>query len=1213
MEILYFLLREIQGLPAWTRYIFVALMFLAILGVSAALSPIAGLIVGAGVLVVVGLVAGFRFLLQRHRDRRAATFGGELQQNNAATPGAVSDPARRARLDNLRRNFEQGLQRYKATGKDLYKLPWYVVVGEPGAGKTEAIRHSDVGFPPGMQDEFQGVGGTINMNWWFTNEAVILDTAGRLLFEEVPPGSTSEWQEFLGLLKRYRPDCPVNGLFLAIPAESLIKDTPDQIKKKAGRIAQQLEGIQKALDIRFPVYVVVTKCDLLNGFRDFFEELNDATAKQQMLGWSNPDPLDAPFRVELVDEHIYEVVHRLRRRRFGLLLDPVARQGERRTDEVDRLYALPHSINLVAPSLRQYLQAIFTAGEWTAKPLFLRGIYFTSSMREGSALDQELAGALGIDVEMLPEGRAWERERSYFLHDVFTAKSFQERGLVTSASDTKQLLLKRRITLFGTGFVAALILLTFSVLGYRSLRESIGRQSGYWARAGEGWEGDLWKPVVIADALGRWKYMGEEPVGQGARKETRQLFSEPALTLEQFHQRLRELSEKPLRVGWVFRPIAGFGVEIDRDRQRAQRVVFEDSVISPLLQAARQKMRDTTTEMRLSESEQLAHGDALLALVRVESGIAKRQSGQPGPAITAENFLVPLTRYVAGTEADAELVRLMDQIYAPADGTKSWPPEWTGGGFSMAENIAIDRGLVRFLEDARRSLQSGSDAFPILTALIADLKRFARAEDTLYASAKGLRPVQESDAEVSNHFSQLQNTRQTLDQKMVQAQEIGLFPENRISLVVAYEKLLREGRARFVTARSIQAEVDELLGAAKAGDLKTQIVDATQKVAGGVTPAASKYPIFPEIRQRLQDIVPKMEEKFRGSFSDAEIAELRELDRLHLAPGGESAPDYKARWTVYDAAIKASPPINYASTLELIGLGWKPLADIFKRIGEIQKEVQGYPGQLREKVVAISDYCFRRAELLHSEEFCKAYVRQVSDRVGAVARFPLVWPPNTAAADLKPDELIAAVGLIQRIRTDLQAETFSGLKAKNKQQVVELGARIQTLAPVADALVTAERSLRLCQVILLGRRQQFELSGQQTGIEAFKAVQLRAGTVAHGEVVKFGTTGRVATNGETEVDLGRFTLFEPFHFHFHRTVAEERVAVDMPAPATWTALQLLEERHATRIAEGTRWRIALPPEASKLIWVELRFEKPIPELESWPTRRSLGLPQLNAR
>jgi type VI protein secretion system component VasK len=59
----------------------------------------------------------------------------------------VSDPGQRARLDDLRKKFQSGVDAYKSRGKDLYKLPWYVIVGEPGSGKTEAIRHSNVGFP----------------------------------------------------------------------------------------------------------------------------------------------------------------------------------------------------------------------------------------------------------------------------------------------------------------------------------------------------------------------------------------------------------------------------------------------------------------------------------------------------------------------------------------------------------------------------------------------------------------------------------------------------------------------------------------------------------------------------------------------------------------------------------------------------------------------------------------------------------------------------------------------------------------------------------------------------------------------------------------------------------------------------------------------------------------------------------------------------------
>jgi type VI protein secretion system component VasK len=303
----------------------------------------------------------------------------------------------------MRKKFETGVREYKARGKDLYKLPWYAIVGEPGSGKTEAVRHSNVGFPPGMQDEFQGVGGTINMNWWFTNHAVLLDTAGRLMFEEVKPGETSEWKEFLTLLKKNRPNCPINGLLLVIPSDSLIKDSADDIQRKAGKIAQQLDVIQRVLDVRFPVFVIITKCDKVNGFREFFDGVTDPQLQHQMMGWSNPSPLDDPFRPDLVDQHLGQVVQRLRKRRAGLLKDPVPENTNgRRTDEVDSLYALPHSLSLIAPRLRRYLETIFVAGEWSSKPLFLRGIYFSSSMREGSALDAELAEAIGMPVDELP-------------------------------------------------------------------------------------------------------------------------------------------------------------------------------------------------------------------------------------------------------------------------------------------------------------------------------------------------------------------------------------------------------------------------------------------------------------------------------------------------------------------------------------------------------------------------------------------------------------------------------------------------------------------------------------------------------------------------------------------------------------------------------------------------------------------------------------------
>src|SRR4051794_40744006 len=111
MQILYFILQEARNLPAWTRWIFVLLMFMTVLGVSEMVTPMVGIMVGAGILVVLGVVGLVQYFLKKRRDKQAAEFGEELADNSEATPGAVSDPGRRARLADLRKNFEKGLER----------------------------------------------------------------------------------------------------------------------------------------------------------------------------------------------------------------------------------------------------------------------------------------------------------------------------------------------------------------------------------------------------------------------------------------------------------------------------------------------------------------------------------------------------------------------------------------------------------------------------------------------------------------------------------------------------------------------------------------------------------------------------------------------------------------------------------------------------------------------------------------------------------------------------------------------------------------------------------------------------------------------------------------------------------------------------------------------------------------------------------------------
>ena len=697
-----------------------------------------------GIAVLALLLVGYRAMLKSMAKRKAAPMEKAIAGNSAAAPLGVSDPARRASLDSMRKSFETGVEKFKAAGKNLYSLPWYALVGESGSGKTEAIRHCNVGFPPGLQDQLQGVGGTINMNWWFTNHAVILDTAGRLMFEEVEPGSTSEWQEFLKLLKKNRPNCPINGMLLVIPAESLIRDTADQLEKKGGKIAQQLDNIQRALGVRFPVFVVVTKCDLINGFREFFDTLKDPQLQHQILGWSNPADLDTPFNPDLVEQHLKTVQQRLQRRRLGLLLDPVHTEDSsaRRADQVDALYDFPEAIVKIAPRLRRYLEMIFVAGEWSAKPLFLRGIYFTSSMREGSALDADLADALGRPVESLPEGRIWERDRAYFLRDLFMQKVFKEKGLVTRASNTRQQQRKRQSIVLGTAAAGLLLVLLFTWFGWKGLRDNIIGPRDFWSEATSAYasadrpafapgQPSYLLPLVYEETPGdpatalRYRDASDETLVKAVKTGERE-----ARTAGRFPEELKKHAMREIRVPLIFYPVNLLSGTVSRnfmaeERAAAARAIVEASVVRPLVDAARRKMSADLAANRWSDE---ASG-ALRQLVRIEVGaLENNASAKP---VDVE----PLLKYVlAGTTDYPDLAAAdKDSLQVAVNWLHDPSRDRTWAARLASTDTALIDGGVKAFAASWKGASPSSDALGTLTAMIAELDALADAEARLHA------------------------------------------------------------------------------------------------------------------------------------------------------------------------------------------------------------------------------------------------------------------------------------------------------------------------------------------------------------------------------------------------------------------------------------------------------------------------------------------------
>jgi hypothetical protein len=914
-------------------------------------------------------------------------FGGDISQHSSATPRGLSDPGQRARLDDMRKKFQSGVEAYKSRGKDLYKLPWYVIVGEPGSGKTEAVRHSNVGFPPGMQDEFQGVGGTINMNWWFTNHAVLLDTAGRLMFEEVKPGETSEWKEFLTLLKKNRPTCPINGLFLVIPTDSLIKDDANAIQKKAGKIAQQLDVIQRVLDVRFPVFIVVTKCDKMNGFREFFDGLTDPQLQHQMMGWSNPDPLDEPFKPEMVDKHLDQVATRLRRRRLGLLRDPVPENSEgRRTDEVDSLYALPHSLELLSSRLRRYLETIFIAGEWSAKPLFLRGIYFSSSMREGAALDAELAEAIGVGVEELPEGKVWERERAYFLRDLFLEKVFREKGLVTRASNTKRMLRGQQIALYGFGFGALIVFSVFAWFAMGNLRSSVKDQSDYWqVVSAEGWENKNWKKSIVP-------MRGDGSFTAAISTNSLEVDKKP-VTLGEFHVKLRDLAEKPLRKNLMFPLLAD---QYNKNSRKAQRIVFEAGVVRPLVEAARQKMSHDDGEAGSAQRQP----DALAALIQLEADILSRGTGTNVGTLTQEGarkFMGVFQNYIAGKDVpvDTNLMAVMAWTYSTNDTAKgSWAPRWFSGGRggtnTLAVNTGINGGLELFVRSAT-NIQSHVENWNQIASLRASVKTFADSEGALFAAAGG-----GLDDTSLNAFLKAQRAVETartnLEVELAKAARQPLYAGG-VSLSNAYQKF--------------QAGVTNSASAA---------LIRVREVNEAALAANKDYPLFKDIKARLDTVQASLNNLVTQLLGSGDMKEFQRLDETCLAGDG-----FLKRAELYARAEKLMSDMPFAGG-KLVGLKGEQLDRFLKEeLEKVRADAAKYDGKLTNEATRAVTYHLKRVEKFQSDAFFTAYLAEAKVKLGNDSGFPLIRDLNRMTT---AEKFTAAGKQLKYIADDLNSPVF---------------------------------------------------------------------------------------------------------------------------------------------------------------------------------------------
>jgi type VI secretion system protein ImpL len=392
------------------------------------IAALAGVVIRVAIIAVVLLLwLGINLWLDHRRKKRDQQLAAGVA---AVTPGADAAAGELAALSDKLKTSLALLRKARGTKGYIYEQPWYVIIGPPGAGKTTALLNAGLKFPLAAemgQGAVAGVGGTRLCDWWFTEDAVLIDTAGRYTTQDSDAGvDKAGWEGFLDLLKKTRERQALNGVIVAISLADIAAAPREERLGHARAIRKRVKEITTRLGLKLPVYALLTKADLLSGFTEFFDDL-DAEKRGQVWGTTFTADGGQAGPVGTFGSEFALLVQRLEERMIDLLA------GERSPDRRSMIVGFPSQVASLQAPLTEFLNEAFGGSSLDPAP-YLRGVYFTSGTQEGTPIDR-LTGALsrsfGIDQRRAPSLRA-ASGRSYFLTRLLRDVIFNEAMLASA-------------------------------------------------------------------------------------------------------------------------------------------------------------------------------------------------------------------------------------------------------------------------------------------------------------------------------------------------------------------------------------------------------------------------------------------------------------------------------------------------------------------------------------------------------------------------------------------------------------------------------------------------------------------------------------------------------------------------------------------------------------------------------------------------------------
>ncbi len=349
---------------------------------------------------VVTTALSVRWVSRRwHAWRLRARMRSELpRERDEQAPGVDKDWLTGVRL--LRES------RLSRMGSPLYVLPWFLMLGQSGSGKTRLLSQSGLtaALRPSnrrKQAESSGV-----LDWWFLERGVFIDPAGHLA---AGSGASGAWRRLLYWLLRSRRREPLNGVVLVIDAQRLVTDTDEQLIEHGQKLRQRLDDLVQVFGARLPVYFIVTGAEAIPGFAQWGNALTPVQREQPFGLLSQQRSQGA---MAFLDEMFTGLAQRLSDLRITLGLRGLP-------DE--QAFSLPERIGDLRPRLEKLLMPAFDASPYSEPPL-LSGLFLTA---QGEEVEGHSEGWFSHDLlgSLIPGQRhayqpidSWHRWRRLMAH-----------------------------------------------------------------------------------------------------------------------------------------------------------------------------------------------------------------------------------------------------------------------------------------------------------------------------------------------------------------------------------------------------------------------------------------------------------------------------------------------------------------------------------------------------------------------------------------------------------------------------------------------------------------------------------------------------------------------------------------------------------------------------------------------------------------------------